>query len=159
MALLMAACSSLPFISEGGEASDREALVAFYDAMGGDEWNNNELWLSELHVRHWYGVRYFSREEPVFNPAGGDAGTRTVEGVSGLELNSNGLKGQIPPELAELGSMSRVYMAGNQLIGEIPSELGNLDNLTHLYLGGNQLGGEIPPELGKLVVSPDDFAG
>ena len=150
MAVLATACSNLPFIPGGGEASDKEPLVAFYNAMGGDEWSNSDLWLSELHVGHWYGVRYFSREDPVFSPAGGDAGTRTVEGVAGLEVNSNGLKGEIPPELGKLGSMSRVFMAGNQLIGEIPSQLGDLDNLTHLYLGGNQLSGEIPSELGKL---------
>ena len=37
-------------------ASDSAALVAFYNSTGGDNWDNNNKWLSFNPVSQWYGV-------------------------------------------------------------------------------------------------------
>ena len=37
-------------------ASDREALVAFYNATDGDNWTNNTNWLGENAIGTWHGV-------------------------------------------------------------------------------------------------------
>ena len=151
IAILLAACSPGRFVSGVNpfDNSDEESLTALYNATGGADWKNSSGWLSDEHIASWHGVRYMREERTTSNPMGGTS-THVVQGVIGLDLRSNGLKGEIPSELGNFESMSRVWLGGNQLSGEIPSELGKLDNLTHLQLSANQLSGEIPSQLGKL---------
>ena len=112
---------------------DREALVAFYNATGGANWTNNTNWLTNAPVGQWYGV------------------TTDANGwVTELNLTSNQLKGEIPPELGSLANLVELQLADNQLTGTIPTELGSLAKLKELWLSENQLTGEIPVELGSL---------
>jgi hypothetical protein len=72
-----------------------------------------------------------------------------------LDLRFNNFTGPIPPELGNLANLTKLDFGhfplfGGLLSGPIPPELGSLANLTVLDLGGNQLSGQIPPELGKL---------
>ena len=151
IAILLAACSPGRFVSVVNpfDNSDEETLAALYNATGGADWKNSSGWMSDRYVGTWHGVRYFRDERPTGNPMGGQS-TSIVEGVRGLELNSNGLKGEIPSELGKLGNLTHLYLSGNQLSGEIPSELGKLDFLSYLHLGRNQLSGEIPSEMGSI---------
>ena len=68
-----------------------------------------------------------------------------------LDLGSNQLTGEIPPEIGELTNLIFLDLRSNQLTGEIPTEIGKLTNLIYLDLGSNQLRGEIPSEIGKLT--------
>ncbi len=121
-------------------AGDRQALVALYNATDGENWYNNENWLSDEPLEDWHGV------------------TVSNGRVTDLALYANQLTGPIPPELGQLSSLewlalagsSEVEPSGSQLTGPIPAELGNLASLTELDLGHNQLTGPIPPELGQL---------
>ena len=141
-------------------ATDRAALVALYHATGGDNWTNNDNWLTDAPLGDWYGVTI--GETP-------DGNVR----VAGLSLADNGLDGEIPPELGNLTHLQSLDLSGNQLTGEIPPELsnpvntrsplyahaakgtslesGNLANLVELSLNDNQLSGEIPWELDTLT--------
>ena len=113
---------------------DREALVALYNATGGANWTNNDSWLTNALIGQWHGV------------------TTDSEGrVTELNLTSNQLKGEIPPELASLTNLTILSLWGNELTGEIPVELGSLAKLERLSLSENQLTGPIPPELGSLT--------
>ena len=67
-----------------------------------------------------------------------------------LILNRNQLTGEIPTELGNLSSLTRLSLSSNQLTGEMPTELGNLSSLQWLWLNNNQLTGEIPTALGDL---------
>ena len=49
--------------------------------------------------------------------------------VTELKLTENQLRGEIPPELGNLASLTRLLLWQNQLTGEIPPGLGNLSNL------------------------------
>ena len=113
---------------------DRARLVLLYHAMDGPNWENNTNWLSDKHVDDWFGVN-----------------TDEEGRVTSLNLGKNRLKGQLPPQLAQLNSLEGLSLEENQLTGPILPELGQLVNLTHLYLFKNQLTGSIPPELGRLV--------
>ncbi len=115
-------------------ATDREALVALYNATDGPNWDDNENWTSDAPLGEWDGVSI------------SDDGR-----VTGLFLNGNQLSGEIPPELGNLANLKRLDLYLNDLTGEIPPELGNLANLIELDLYYNQLNGEIPPELGNLA--------
>ena len=118
---------------------DREALVQLYNALDGENWNNNANWLTELPIRQWHGV---------INDASGR--------VTRLLLESNGLAGEIPKELGSLSNLKRLEFGNNDLTGEIPRELGNLSDLETLLLLGSTsrltggLSGGIPKELGTL---------
>ena len=119
---------------------DREVLVQLYNALDGENWNNNANWLTERPIREWHGV---------INDASGR--------VTRLLLESNGLAGEIPKELGSLSNLKRLEFGNNQLTGEIPRELGNLSALETLLLGGSNspttwglLTGGIPKELGNL---------
>ena len=119
---------------ESTSETDREALIALYNATDGENWRDSENWLTDAPLEEWARVTTDER------------GRVTV-----LELTDNGLKGKIPPELGSLAKLMVLALEGNRLSGEIPPELGNLANLRHLGLSHNELTGEIPPELGKLT--------
>ncbi|XP_010256346.1 PREDICTED: leucine-rich repeat receptor protein kinase EMS1 [Nelumbo nucifera] len=67
-----------------------------------------------------------------------------------LELDSNRLSGEIPPELGGCKSLALLNLAQNQLTGPLPKELGNLSHLQVLKLQSNKLVGEIPDQLSQL---------
>ena len=130
----LAACGS--DMSSGARTSpetDREALVAFYNATDGPNWHNNKNWLSDLPIGEWSGVA-------------------SKEGhVSQLDLTKNGLRGEIPAGLGDLINLKRLWLDRNNLTGEMPAELGNLSSLERLRLSHTSLTGEIPAELGNLA--------
>ena len=122
----------LPAGAEPDASSDRATLVTLYNATDGDNWTENENWLSDKPLGEWHGVAT-------------DADGR----VTWIELSSNNLEGTLPWELGNFDELERLYLHYNQLKGEIPSELGNLSNLYELILHGNRLEGDIPPEMGN----------
>ncbi|MBC6481673.1 MAG: leucine-rich repeat domain-containing protein [Hormoscilla sp. GM7CHS1pb] len=73
-----------------------------------------------------------------------------LTGLRKIDLNREGLSGNIPPELGNLENLTHLWLDHNSLEGNIPPELANLRNLTFLKLNKNSLSGSIPPELGKL---------
>ena len=139
-------------------AIERDALVALYNATGGDNWTDNTNWLgAEGTECTWFGVTCHDDENNVRHLAlrnNNLIGTIPPElgnlvRPQTLELSFNQLTGEIPPELGALTGLSRLLLSDNQLTGEIPSELGNMAALRRLCLSDNQLT-EIPPELGNL---------
>ena len=101
--------------------TDREVLVALYNATDGANWTNSTNWLSDKPLGEWHGVT-----------------TNSNGRVTELDLYGNQLSGTIPSELGNLANLRWLYLPSNQLSGTIPSELGNLANLTLLWLSGNE---------------------
>ena len=117
-----------------GAAADRGVLEALYQATGGPNWTNNTNWLTDAPLSEWFGV------------------TTESGRVTELNLAGNGLRGLLPPALAELGFLQSLRLGArwdftlqrivhNELSGPIPTELGNLTRLQHLDLFGNELNG------------------
>ena len=97
--------------------TDRAALVVLHNATDGPNWNINTNWLSDRPIGEWHGVT-----------------TNSNGRVIKLDLFSNQLTGEIPPELGGLTSLQVLHLWGNELTGTIPVELGNLTSLTILNL-------------------------
>lgn len=152
---------------------DWNALVALYNATGGDDWTNNEGWLSETPLGDWYGVK-LHRDGTVDelslennNLIGGIPAELVNLSARYLMLGGNQLSGEIPHGLCSVIRLSllnnqlsgripslgcnpiHISLGNNQLSGEIPAELGNNPELRTLDLSNNQLSGEIPAELGN----------
>lgn len=70
--------------------------------------------------------------------------------VVNISLQGKGLWGQIPGAVAELKSLTGLYLHFNSLSGKIPKEITNLSELSDLYLNVNNLSGEIPPGIGSM---------
>ena len=84
--------------------TDRDALVTLYNATSGDNWANNDNWLSDKPLGEWHGVDV------------DDSG-----GVVRLNLSSNRLTGTIPGELGSLSNLKSLDLSSNELTG-IPGE-------------------------------------
>ena len=114
--------------------SERDALVALYNATDGANWRLNNKWLSDEPLGDWYGVN-----------------TNSSGRVTSISLDNNGLNGTIPSELATLTELQYLSLDNNSLSGAIPAQLGGLASLQQLSLHNNDLSGTIPAQLGGLA--------
>ena len=124
--------------------SERAALMAFYHALDGENWEDNTNWCSDQPLGTWFGV------------------TTDAEGhVTELMLLNNRLTGPFPKEIKFLKHLQRLSIGQSWnstvvpttgLSGTIPKEIGELRELTTLSISGHlSLTGNIPPEIGKLT--------
>ena len=124
-------------VTVGVRSLDRAALVALYEATGGDfYWDIDTNWLSDRPLGTWYGVTT-------------DEDGRVVE----LSLPSNTLWGPMPREIVHLQRLKRLDLSDNRVEGELPPEVGDLRDLEELNLSENIFlgsGSAIPAALGKL---------
>ncbi|MYB62452.1 MAG: hypothetical protein F4X69_13875 [Gemmatimonadetes bacterium] len=142
----------------GPLSSDRDVLVALYNATDGPNWIRSDNWLTDAPLESWYGVSATTEGTMVDTLVLRENGLRgqipsvlsQLQSLEWLDLHDNELSGSIPPTLGQLSSLVRLELEGNQLTGPIPSALGQLRNLVQLNLEGNQLTGSIPPALGQL---------
>ncbi len=118
----------LDFHKPGSIEEDRLALEALYDSTNGDNWIDNTNWKSDKPVQEWYGVSVDF-----------DDGR-----IRALNLDGNGLSGNIPSGLGNMGGLQRLSLRENNLTGSIPSGMSNLKNLDSLNLADNYLTGTIP---------------
>ncbi|KAD6796653.1 hypothetical protein E3N88_07549 [Mikania micrantha] len=78
-------------------------------------------------------------------------GIRSCTSLSGLDLSSNILTGQLPSNVTDvLPFVTSLDLSNNDLSGSIPPSIANLSFINVLRLNNNQFTGQIPPELSKL---------
>lgn len=147
---------------------ERNALIAFYNAMDGPHWVDNTNWCSDKPVNEWTGI-YTQNEwsnstdgyvRTIFLPGNGVRGdlAAAIEALAGLSdfedlsLQGNPLKCPIPASIKQLKKLKRLELWECQLTGELPEELGQLSELEYLVLSNNpELTGPIPTSLGYLT--------
>ncbi len=148
--------------------SERQALIALYDATRGPDWTDSNGWLGVAGTEcTWFGVTCDDSGAHVIviyldsNNLEGELPAQLSQLTELQELklswarpyeehSPNRLSGTIPPELGSLSNLQIIALTGSTLTGSIPPQLGDLSALTRLLLGWNQLSGEIPSELGQL---------
>ena len=104
------------------EVTDRDILVALYQASGGENWTNNTNWLSSMPIDQWFGV------------------STGVDGrIEQLNLNDNNLNGSITGDLGGLDKLISLNLADNPfLTGRLPRGLIDL-SLENLILNQTQI--------------------
>ena len=125
-------CSSVIGVSQ----TECEALVALYRSTDGPKWTDHSNWLETNDPCEWQGVT-----------CGGDYPNYVPSYVKYLQLQDNGLRGELPHELGNLADLTILIMSGNELTGSIPIELGNIRYFEELDLSKNRLAGPIPATL------------
>lgn len=134
-------------VKQSYEDLERKALMAFYEATGGDSWTNHTNWGSDQPLSEWYGV--------------------CVDGegsVTQINMFQNNLSGSLPDIFDQLPALQSVYLSGNRLGGQLPPSLYRRD-IYDLYLANNQLEGTLPEEIGNwknlrtLEISFNNFSG
>ena len=144
---------------------DRDVLIDFYHATGGDDWHHNDGWLDPaVDVCDWFGVDCQFRHEvgrdvlvhvelPA-NNLSGELDTRIFEIVhSALDLSDNRIGGTLE-KLPQ--SPGRVDLSNNALSGTLPNEFarragdlsgsGPPSGTWFLDLSGNDFEGEVPAD-------------
>ena len=115
--------------------SERDALIALYNATNGANWQQKTNWNTAASVSTWYGV--------TVSYASG------VAHVSKIDLQYNNLNGVIPIEIGNFSKLEVLTLSGNNISGSIPIEIGNLSELRKLSLDDNNISGSIPTEIGN----------
>ena len=108
----------------GWLCEERARLEAVYEALGGENWNRNDYWLSNEPPHRWFGVT-------------------TEDGrVVALRLEKMNLTGTLPDALWELTRLRELRLEGNPgLTGGLPAGIGRLTDLEDLDLIGTGLRG------------------
>lgn len=118
---------------------DYNALLAVYNALDGDNWENS--WDITSPITTWDIPAGY--DELIFD----DSTNR----LTGIILNGTDKTGSIPNEIGDLDQLTYLSLQSENITGSIPNTIGNLLNLTELWLFGNNLSGEVPTELWNLV--------
>ncbi len=98
--------------------TDSLALVALYNATGGNGWVNKNLWLQKP-VDEWAGI------------------TVTGQSITAINLANNGLTGAVPDHVVDILSLQTVNLSGNA-ITSIPVFTEN-PQITSLNVTNNKL--------------------
>lgn len=127
-------------------ATERQALLALYDAADGPNWRNSTgKWTGAVGTEcSWHGVT-----------CSGSAGN---EHVTGLKLNFNNLKGTVPASITDLTELSTLNLYQNELSGPLPP-LDQWSRLVTLILGSNKFSGPIPPLAGLAQLETFEIRG
>jgi len=139
---------------------EREALIAFYNTMDGDNWTNNENWCSDKPVGEWYGIsadfkgrviRIDLRENNLtgnFHEA--VPYLYDLKNIQELFLPTNNIVGHIPEDIGKLASLYTFDLQNNDLSGSIPASFADMKELMALFLYANGLSGDIPQEIQEM---------
>src|SRR5262249_49938693 len=88
----------VPAFAQSIDATQREVLIALYEATGGPQWRSSQGWLGPVGTEcSWQGVLCLR-----------DSGGRSS--VSELNLANNGLVGSLPKSLETLGSLTSLHV-------------------------------------------------
>jgi hypothetical protein len=101
--------------------ADSLALVAMYNALGGNSWQRKNNWLSTAPLEQWHGI------------------TMEQGRVVAIVLPSNNLSGSLPPTIGnrELQKLRRLVLWGNNISGGVPASLGGWRELVTVELDHN----------------------
>lgn len=148
----------------------RYIIAVLYYATDGTNWERQMDFLSERSVCSWQSMVYAETGEEVLVGIICDSkGLVTQINLSKcmcppisvfssqnltrcVKIDGNGLRGELPPELNHLTSLTSLQVSYNGGIGgSIPSGMNNLANLEHVSMSKNDMTGFLPTELCELT--------
>ncbi len=131
-------------VNESCRYRDSLTLVAIYENTH-EAGNWDVEWDLNQPIDTWFGVELNNE---------GCVSCIDLDGVDDCGSATNGgnnLKGILPPEIGQLGSLETLRLYQNDLYGNIPPEIGDLSNLELLSFKDNEFTGTIPDEILQLT--------
>ena len=175
-AVVEAAIPAVPFDS----AQERVALEAFFNATGGEHWEDSpgNGWLRDRCHCRWVGVQCYNRAACDDSPVAGvyrqsDQTDKNLRGVlpswngdpshgalPQLQVlgitNNPGLTGTLPEAYGKMTQMMYLILNDNRLNGTLPEAWGEMTKMIHLSLHTNiLLEGSLPLAWGKMKQMTD----
>lgn len=99
-----------PGDSQGGDleelVQERDILIEFYYEMGGDSWADATGWKTQKPLSEWRGVTLDSKGY-----------------VIGLNLENNGLSGNLSSILSGLSRLKELKISRNHIVGSVPADI------------------------------------
>ena len=118
---------SATFAPLPSQTTERTILIALYNSTNGANWSNKTNWLGAVGTEcTWFGVLCDA------------TGARVVR----IDLNSNNLRGSLPP-IAGLTALQHFNVSLNQLTGSVPALTG-MTSLESFKLTNNRFTGVLP---------------
>jgi len=102
---------------------EKDALISFYHATDGDNWNNNSGWLNTgISICDWYGVTCNDSLH-----------------VTALDLSEDNLSGALPVNLSDLRDLQTLDLNDNHITSIDTDVFDGLGDLTELNLADNAI--------------------
>ncbi|MEE9440222.1 MAG: hypothetical protein V3V14_14545, partial [Saprospiraceae bacterium] len=162
--------------------TEADALMDFYNVMGGASWINNTGWgVGDPCVNTWYGVACWGgmTVKSISLPDNNLIGTIPAElacltDLAQINLSNdyqliapnNDLTGSLPPDFFTMTNFNIINLRHNENLGGLMSpDFSNLTNLVYLFLNNCGLTGTIPSSLGtmpslrRLFLNNNNFTG
>lgn len=141
---------------------DYEAMIAFYNAVEGNNWTYNDQWAAGAAGENCNPCTYeyvkCNGEGRVTKvvAAHGSRGVFPVqiydlEFLEELELSGDNLVGELPSDIDRLQRLVSLDLAYSSFEGALPPAIGNIPNLKEIRIFNSDISGEIPSELGNLT--------
>lgn len=148
----------------GRKFAQRYALVVMYFSFQGEDWINQEQWLTPtVHECDWStGIScQIDETSNLLMVVGFDATRNNLQGTIPFEIGlltssetfripKNKVQGTIPESIGAMTSLLTLEMNHNALTGSIPAAIGNAHDLMTLGLSKNQLSSSLPESLYNL---------
>lgn len=152
---------------------DSLALVSFFKALDGPNWNPSFRWDLTKSITTWTGLNGNSQGcvTSIFfetDDLNGEFPTAITQlsSLESLHLKCKNIEGSIPAEIGRLSKLLNLTIVGTEMTGIIPEAIGQLKNLKKIFLNANQhLKGPIPSSIGNLTqlevlnLSTDSLSG
>ena len=168
----------IPALTEKNRQTDSLALVAIYNAAGGDSgWKADRRWDLSKPMdgeNKWYGVTVTDGRVTALKLLKGtitadwtipDALADLTE-LTDLRFIDCKVNGSIPDAVYSLYKLETLYLTNNKVSGTLSPKIGQLRALTNVYIDQNfDLGGPLPEEIGQLTqlvnlnISKTGFSG
>ncbi len=116
---------------------ERTALVAIYNALGGENWNDRENWCTDADLNDWAGVS-----------VGSYNGERHVQY---LHIQCQNAAGELPDEIGDLEYLTELIITKEPgITGGIPESFRNFKRIKEISITSTSMGGDLPECLGEL---------
>jgi len=113
-------------------------LTELYEETAGNLWTNNANWHTTTTIcNNWYGVSCTGIDGSGFAH------------VQTLDLDENGLSGEIPASIGSLTFLDYLALGTNNLYGEVPQELWTIPTLRSVSLYRNDLSGSLSSDFSQ----------
>ncbi|WP_020567967.1 T9SS type A sorting domain-containing protein [Neolewinella persica] len=132
VALFFTLFSTASLFAQNCAHPDYSSLEELYNATGGDDWANNNGWLTSCEPCTWAGI-------------GCDENNR----VTSIILRGNGLTGALPVDIGDFDQLRVINLAYNEVAGELPASLFTIASLRDINFSGNRFSGTLPATIGE----------